>query len=208
MKKEELLIKIANVGYNIAYGAQLNYFSYHTLKKYPIFTAITSLIVSLLALIYPDVGENWVKAGATIVLILSIVSLFVEKAKSEVYLTTAKANTLQRNRLSTLYSEAKGLSFHSDRLKQIEEEVIAIEKEYSEGAQALQLPLAHCYAHYKFFTSNYSWMDEQLQFKFWKNMVPPLVKVVLFILLAIFIIGIALTPLAYFICTRCSEGMH
>ena len=53
----ELLIKIAQKGYNVAYGANINFATYDIVKKIPGYVSFLSIIVGVLGLVYPPFAE-------------------------------------------------------------------------------------------------------------------------------------------------------
>lgn len=67
----ELLIKIAQKGYNVAYGANINFATYDIVKKIPGYVSFLSIIVGILGLVYPPFAEKYV---SVFILILGIAS--------------------------------------------------------------------------------------------------------------------------------------
>lgn len=73
----ELLIKIAQKGYNVAYGANINFATYDIVKKIPGYVSFLSIIVGILGLVYPPFAEKYV---SVFILILGIASVYISNA--------------------------------------------------------------------------------------------------------------------------------
>lgn len=164
----ELLIKIAQKGYNVAYGANINFATYDIVKKIPGYVSFLSIIVGILGLVYPPFAEKYV---SVFILILGIASVYIERFTPNIdsYSNRGIANTDQLNKLKNLYFEVKRMSDSAD-FSTIETRYTAIEDEFNASSQPDQIVFANWLAHYKMFCEkDMSWMDEQLHFHWWKD---------------------------------------
>ncbi|EYA62460.1 SLATT domain-containing protein [Bacteroides fragilis] len=178
----ELLIKIAQKGYNVAYGANINFATYDIVKKIPGYVSFLSIIVGILGLVYPPFAEKYV---SVFILILGIASVYIERFTPNIdsYSNRGIANTDQLNKLKNLYFEVKRMSDSAD-FSTIEARYTAIEDEFNASSQPDQIVFANWLAHYKMFCEkDMSWMDEQLHFHWWKDKIPMTAHIVIYILL-------------------------
>ena len=184
MNRNQLLKKIAHLGYKADYAALLNYFTFKCIVQIPRAIALISFTIGLFGFGYASSNPALFRSFSCAVLLLSFTSLMISKSDYNAYKVTADNNIQQRNNLEQLYYQVFNLLENDSKLNDIESKVIEIEKDFNQHAQSQQFILAHWYAHYKFFTSNgHSWIDDNMNFKFWKNMVPPSIKFLLVLLL-------------------------
>lgn len=192
--KKHIQHHIARVAYKVWYGAKLNFWTYDIVIKLPPYVSFFSLVIGILGLSYPEMGEGLVKFMSVSILIMGIISFYVERFDADKHKSMGIKNINQRNELHTLYEEMNSTESR-DRWGQIEERVKEIEKDYSDTAIPRQITFAHWCAHFKFFSSEHKWIDEQLNFK-WHNKIPPSVK----ILVAMIGISLALLLLLIYTC--------
>lgn len=183
----ELLIKIAQKGYNVAYGANVNFATYDIVKRTPGYISFLSITVGVLGLVYPTFADNLV---SVFILILGIASIYIERFTPNIdsYSDRGITNTDQLNKLKELYFEVKEMPDNAD-FSTIEAHYAAIEDEFNIGSQPDQIVFANWFAHYKMFCEkDMSWMDEQLHFHWWKDKIPMTAHVVIYIfILSLFV---------------------
>lgn len=183
----ELLIKIAQKGYNVAYGANVNFATYDIVKKIPGYISFLSIAVGVLGLVYPTFAEKLVSVS---ILILGIASVYIERFTPciENYSDRGIANTNQLNKLKNLYFEVKRMPDSAD-FSSIEVRYNEIEDEFNVGSQPCQIVFANWFAHFKMFCEkDMSWMDEQLHFRLWKDKIPKTAHVVIYFIILIIIV--------------------
>ncbi len=188
MKKESMLNKIAQKGYDVSYAANLNFATYDIVSKFPSVVSFLSIAIGILGLVVPAFQLTWVSVS---ILIIGILSLYVEifTVNKEDYGERGGKDTALWYRLKNLYFKVKDSQNKEDDYSEEEKEYEAIEKEFNETACAKQILFANWFAHYKLFVEkDVSWMDEQLHFGWWKDKVPGTAKV--FMLLVVFVLFI------------------
>ena len=187
--KEDLLKRITLTGYNVSYGANLNFATYEIVKKYPGIIAFLSIVFGILGLKVQMFANECV---SIILLILGVASVYIEHFTENVesYSELGMANTNLLNRLKELYYEAKSMDDDAD-FSGIKISYREIEKEFNSSSQPNQILFSNWFAHYKlFWEKDVSWMDEQLHFKFWKDKIPQSMKA--------FILAFAIVIIAYY----------
>ena len=172
MDKDQLLKSIAETGYNVGFGARKTFATFDIVEKAPGWIGIISFAVGIFALFNDDYAGKPLSAS---LLIVGFAALYFGLYRSGDYEKTAKELLGLHNRLKLLY---RGVKSGAD-LQASKAELQLIEGEYYAVTVSRQVFLSDWYAHYKFFAqSQTEWMDEQLNFKFWKDMLPLSAKVV------------------------------
>jgi len=185
--KNDLLLKIAEKGYIVGYGACLNFATFDIVKKCPGRLAFLSIVVGILGLAWPGFAGTFV---SIIVLILGIVSIYIERFTYDIdsYGKRGVTNTNQLNYLKNLYYEVKAMEENAD-FSDIEAKYVAIEQEFNYGSQPNQILFSNWLAHFKFFCEkDVSWMDEQLHFGCWKDKIPKTAHICIYIFILIVIV--------------------
>ncbi len=185
--KKDLLSKIARKGYDIAYGANLNFATYDIVKKFPCIIAFLSIVSGILGLKISIFAHEYV---SVIMLILGIACIYVERFTFDIdsYAERGVINTNQLNQLKNLYYNVKGMDDGAN-FSEIEMKFSEIEQEFNKESNPNQILFSNWYAHFKlFYEKDIHWMDEQLHFKFFKDKIPQTMKVMLFVFLWIVII--------------------
>lgn len=180
--KTDLLFKIAQKGYVIAFGANLNFATYDIVKKWPNIIAFLSIIVGILGLICQAFSSIPV---SVCILILGIASIYIERftPNIECYCKRGIDNTEQLSKLKNLYYEVKDMDENAD-FNDIETRYNAIEHEFNTTSQPNQILFSKWFAHFKLFCEkDISWMDEQLHFKLWKDKIPKSAHIVIYIII-------------------------
>lgn len=179
MKKETMLKKIAQKGYDVSYAATLNFATYDIVTKFPGVVSFLSIVIGILGLVVSSFQLTGVSVA---ILIIGILSLYVENftINKDDYAKRGKDNTALLYRLKNLYFLVKDSNKDADSFVMEEEEYEAIEKEFNATSSAKQILFANWFAHYKLFVEkDYSWMDEQLNFRWWKDKIPGKAKATL-----------------------------
>ncbi len=188
MKKESMLKKIAQKGYDVSYAANLNFATYDIVSKFPSVVSFLSIAIGILGLVVPAFQLMWVSVS---ILIIGILSLYIENftVNKEEYGERGGKDTALLYRLKNLYYKVKDWPKEDDDFADVEKEYVAIEKEFNDTACAKQILFANWLAHYKMFVEkDYGWMDEQLHFGFWKDKIPGTAKVMLFVIVLVLIV--------------------
>ena len=180
--KKDLLKRIAQKGYDVAYGANLNFSTYDIIKKYPGITAFLSICIGIVSFKWQFFATETV---SIIMLIFGIASVYVERFTSDIesYGRLGKIHTDQLNSLKDLYYETKHKN-EDDDFSNIEARLNMIVSEYNKESQPNQILFSSWYAHYKlFYEKDVSWMDEELNFEVWKDKIPQSMKFILYVIL-------------------------
>lgn len=183
----ELLIKIAQKGYNVAYGANLNFATYDIVKKIPGYVSFLSITVGILGLVFPMFAEKLV---SVFIIILGVASVYIERFSENIdsYSIRGRTNIDQLNELKNLYFKVKGMPDNAD-FSVIEDSYNAIENEFNSGSQPHQIVFSNWLAHYKMFCEkDMSWMDEQLHFHWWKDKIPKSAHLVIYSMILVIIV--------------------
>lgn len=184
---KELLMKIAQKGYNVAYGANVNFATYDIVRKIPGYVSFLSITVGILGLVFPMFAEKLV---SVFIIILGVASVYIERFTTNIdsYSTRGKTNIDQLNKLKNLYFEVKGMPDSAD-FSTIEARYNAIEDEFNSGSHPHQIVFSNWFAHYKMFCEkDMSWMDEQLHFHLWKDKIPKSAHLVIYSMLLVVVI--------------------
>jgi len=184
--KQDLLKKIAQSGYVVAFAANLNFATYDIVTKVPKWIAFLSIVASIIGLGWT---EFTAKSVSILFLVFSIASIYIECFADNIdsYKIRGKKNTDQLNQLKNLYFEVKGMKENDDLANQ-ETKYVTIETEFNKSSEPKQVIFANWYAHYKLFgEKDFSWMDEQIHFEWWKDKFPQSAKVCLLALLLLII---------------------
>ena len=185
--KKDLLNKIARKGYDIAYGANLNFATYDIVKKFPCIIAFLSIVSGILGLKISIFAHEYV---SVIMLILGIACIYVERFTVDIdsYAKRGVINTDQLNQLKNLYYNVKGMDDGAN-FSEIEMKFSEIEQEFNKESNPNQILFSNWYAHFKLFCEkDITWMDEQLHFKLWKDKLPQTMKAAILVFVFIIIV--------------------
>lgn len=173
MDRDSLLKAIAETGYNVGFGAKKTFATYDIVEKGPGWIGFISFVVGLFGLIYEALAA---KVPSAILLTAGLVSLYISFYRARDYEDAGAKLTGLFNRLRMLYRHVQG----GGDLAAAQSELNAIEAEFSAVSVSKQIFLSDWYAHYKFFAqTQIAWLDEQLHFRLWQDMVPLSAKMVL-----------------------------
>jgi hypothetical protein len=183
MNREFLLKHIAEVGYNVGFGAKKHFATYDMVSKLPGLIGLVSAGVGVFGLAYePTKGLSAAFA------VLGIVAYYISQYehKREKYNEVGTKLTEHFNEIKKNYLRAKSTS-EEESLNAFEQAVDEIEKSANKISLSEQIVFSDWYAHYKFFWQHQiDWIDEELEFRLFKDKLPlSLVLVLVFFLLAI-----------------------
>jgi hypothetical protein len=171
MNKEGLLQSIAETGYNVGFGAKMNFATHDIVQKVPGGLGLLSLLVGLYALIWEPLNAKWV--AATMVA-FGIVTLIITNYDHNKLAYSAEGERLTAlfYRLRDLYRDVQA-TVEGDDLSIYRERLDALQMEVSSSNQTKQILFSGWYAHYKFFWQHQiGWIDEQLNFKLFRDKIP------------------------------------
>ena len=170
MTKEELLKSIAEVGYNIGFGAKKHFATYDLVDKIPGLISLISMIFGIYALVFDELSTKFLSASFLILGIIGLYISFYDSKKLE-YEKNAKILNKLYNDLSKLYRRAK--SSDPEDFDKIISELQKIEEIYDSSSISKQILFSDWYAHYKFFWQHQiDWINEQKKFRFIRDKVP------------------------------------
>lgn len=185
--KQDLLLKIAQKGYAVGFGANLNFATFDMISMIPGCITFLSIVVGLLGLVWVEFTAQIISVS---ILILSIISVYIERFTSDTdkYKNRGKKNTEQLNRLKNLYYTVKKMDETAD-FSSIEAQFEEIEQEFNKNSEPKQILFSNWVAHYKFFyEKDISWMDEQLKFHCWRDKIPQTAKTCMCFLIFVVIV--------------------
>jgi hypothetical protein len=168
--KDDLLRLIAESGYNVGFGAKKHFATYDIVSKAPNTIGFVSASAGILGLFIDAFSSKHMSA---VFIIMGFAAIYIapyDAAKDE-YSRIGTANTELFNKLKALYFEVKGSQGQDLDAKL--RELQAIEGQFYGNNLARQIAFSDWYAHYKFFWQHQiEWINEQKQFKFWRDKMP------------------------------------
>jgi len=170
MKKDNFLKLIAESAYNVGFGAKTHFATFDIVEKVPGLIGFLSMAVGIFALFIDELSTK--QMSATFI-ILGIVGLYISfyDSKKNAYDEAGSNLTQVFNELKELYFLVKSSS--DDEIQHHLERFREIEKRFYAKCISKQIIFSGWYAHYKFFWQHQiGWIDEQLNFKFWRDKVP------------------------------------
>ena len=169
MKKDDLLKQIAEKGYDVGFGAKKHFASYDIICRVPRIISFVTLGIGVYAIFVDQLSTQCVSAT---LIVLGIVGLLVYQSidRAEEYEHAGKKLTGLWNDLKKLYYIVKKKD--TDFSKEITL-LAGIEEEYYQISISKQMEFSDWYAHYKFFWQHQiGWIEEEIDFKFWRDKVP------------------------------------
>lgn len=170
MNKENLLKQIADMAYNVGFGAKKHFATYDIVEKAPGLINFSAMAVGILGLVFECLSTKWLSA---LFLVAGIAGFYIERYNENKDQFMKKGEELTRifNNLKRLYYKVKSSESNSFETEQNEFNVISAR--YYEICLSKQIMFSDWYAHYKFFWQHQiEWIDEQKHFKFWRDKVP------------------------------------
>ncbi len=171
MNREYLLRHIAEVGYNVGFGAKKNFATYDMVSKVPGLIGLLSAAVGIFGLVFDSLSTKELSA---LIAVLGLVGYYVSQYehKREKYSQAGSRLTEQYNELKKTYFRVKSKD-DGECLEELEQRVDEIEKQANETGISEQIVLSDWYAHYKFYWQHQiSWLDDELQFKLLRDKLP------------------------------------
>lgn len=188
MKKSDFLKSIAEKGYDVGFGAKKHFATYDIIEKAPGMIGFISMAVGVFALAIEGFSSNLVSALFIMIGIAGLYISFYEPNKPA-YDNSGVGLTKIFNELKALYFKVKNTDENSDFLE-LQKEFSEIESRYYPLCISKQIMFSNWYAHYKFFWEHQiDWINEQLNFGFFRDKVP----LSLWFWLLIAILGVALS---------------
>ncbi|MDZ5723178.1 SLATT domain-containing protein [Bacillus subtilis] len=171
LDKESFLKELAEHGYNIGFGAKKHFATYDMVSKIPGIISLVGLLIGVGQLAYPH--YKYSTTISTILIMVSIVALTMSSYNSE----KEEYNKIG-TKLTTLFNELKSMYYkvknsNKDTFTEEVERMREITNEYYEISKSNQIFGSDWWAHYKFFWQHQiEWIDEQKNFKLWKDKIP------------------------------------
>ena len=190
MDKESALKQIADTAYNIGIGAKKHFATYDIVEKTPRGIGFLSMAVGIFALFIDALTAKMLSATF---IVLGIVGLYITfyNEKKHQYEQSGTQITQLYNELKALYYRVK--SSEKSTFESELSELADIENRFYSASICKQILLSDWYAHYKFFWQHQiDWVNEQKNFKFWRDKVPLTLTIslaVLVLLLVGFLMG-------------------
>ena len=170
MDKQSLLRYIAETAYNVGIGAKKSFATYDIVDKVPGVIGFLSMGVGVFALFTPWLSTQHMSAT---LIVFGILALYISfyNANKEKYADAGKKLTEVFNELKTLYFSVKD---NSDKTTETNIEAVRVlERKVSDASIPKQILFSDWFAHYKFFWQHQiGWIDEQLNFKIFRDKVP------------------------------------
>lgn len=200
LNKDKLLKLIATSGYNVYFGAKKHFATYDIIEKLPRAIALFGLLIGVWQLWKPDFSYS--ELLSFLLIVFSVYSYTITQYDGEKanYDSVGKELTQIHNQLHRLYLNVK--SSNASVFPEQEAELERLMASYYDMAISKQILLSHTFAHFKFFgEAQIAWMDDELNFTFWKDKVPKVYHLILWLLAAIAVI-IGLACCAYTLWTK------
>lgn len=193
MTKGDLLKLIADAAYNVGFGAKKHLATFDIVEKAPGWIGFFSMAIGVLALFVKFCSSKEMSAALIILGVAGLYASFYNETKS-LYAEKGAELTQLFNDLKALYFRVKGMpdgDFTSE-----EEALAEIQGKYNSNCIPKQIFMSDWYAHYKFFWQHQiDWINEQKQFKFWRDKVP--LSFVVFVVLVL--LGVITLSLSVFL---------
>ncbi|CAG9179684.1 hypothetical protein LMG23992_04043 [Cupriavidus laharis] len=190
MKKNDLMLAIAETGYNVYFGAQKHFATYHVVEKFPGWISLISFAISLYALFVTELNNNYISA---LMLCLGVSTMYASgyNHEKEKYNQCGVALTELTHRLRALYYDCKGKN-DTDDLTSIEADWKIIQGDALKTGITKQIFGSNWLAHYYlFWQCQIDWIDEQKKFRFLRDKVP-----LSFFLVVLIVLGVGAWHLA------------
>lgn len=171
MNKSDFQKKLAEMAYNIGFGAKKHFATYDIIVKAPGWIGFISTAFGILGLVYDPVSVKIVSAIFIIVGIMGLYINFYDHKKDD-YEHSGVELTKLFNRLKDIYFEVKSASDDFDS-SSYREDISEIEKNYYLVSISKQILFSNWYAHYKFFwEQQIGWVNDEIKFRFFRDKVP------------------------------------
>lgn len=170
--------QVSDLAYNVGFGAKKHFATHDLADKAPGLIGFLSMAIGIVGLISDPLSTKEISAA---LLILGIVALYCSFYDAAEYEKVGVRLTQLYNELRRIREDANDDSGCSGKQKFLE-----VEKEFYEISITKQMLFSDIFAHFKFFYQmNITWLDNDLQFKFWKDKFPANLKLLgLFLILS------------------------
>jgi hypothetical protein len=188
LNQTDFLNTLAQKGYDIGFGAKKNFSSYDIINKLPSWVGFISLMVGIIQIAYENIPFN--KELSIILIFVAIAILYTEGFKSRVddFHTEGVRLTRLYNKIRDLYTEAKAdVNFNYANYDPRYQTILT---DFYSSTISKQVFMSQWFAHFKFFGEmQVTWIEEELNLKWFKDKVPNSLKItILFIILITIII--------------------
>ena len=171
MSRDDLLKLIAEKAYDIGFGAKKHMATYDIVVKVPGAIRLFSITVGIYSLAIDGISSEFLSASLVVLGIISLYISFYDSQKDKYESVGVKLIQLF-NELKKLYFQTKEAD--DEALTEIVKSVSKIENQYYEVSISKQILFSDWYTHYKFFWQyQIGWVNEQKQFKLFRDKVPP-----------------------------------
>lgn len=171
MNREGLLRSIAETGYNVGFGAKKNFATHGIVQKVPGGLGLISMLVGLYALIWEPLNAKWVAATMVAFGIITLIITHYDHIKLA-YSEEGERLTALFYKLRDLYRDVQATQ-EGDDLSSYRERLDLLQTKVFSSNQTKQILFSDWYAHYKFFWQHQiGWIDEQLDFKLFRDKLP------------------------------------
>lgn len=170
MNKDDLLKYIAEIGYNVGFGAKKHFATYDIVAKIPGIIGLASMAIGIFALFVNFLSTKHLSAAF---IVFGIIGLCIRHYdhKKQSYEKAGIELTKLFNQLKTLYFKVKATD--AADLNQFEIELEHIKQDYFANCISEQILFSDWYAHYKFFwQQQIGWIEEQKKFRFFRDKIP------------------------------------
>lgn len=171
MKRSDLLIAIAETGYNVYFGAQKHFATYNLVEKFPGWISLISFVIGLYALFVPDLNNNYLSA---LMICLGVSAMYVSgyNHDKDKYNKCGITLTEYSHKLRALYYECKGKN-DTDDISAIETQWKNLQAEVLKIGITKQIFSSNLFAHYYFFWQcQIEWIHEQKKFRLLRDKIP------------------------------------
>lgn len=170
MDRNEALQLVATHGYNVGYGGKKHFATYDIIEKVPGAISFASIAFGILSLKYfSSELEGHVSVFLTVFGVVSLYISFYLNQKDEYQRVGSRITGIYAE-LQTIYLRLKS---NSSNIDEELSKASLLMNEFYEISISKQIFLSDWYAHYKFFIqTQIDWIDEQKQFKLFRDKIP------------------------------------
>ena len=170
MDKEDLLMHVAETGYNVGFGSCKHFATFDIVSKTPGWIGFMSIAFGVYALIFDSLADKFYSATFVVIGVIGLYVAFYDEGKSNYESAGIKLRRLYNN-LRQLYYRVK--SSNPTDFDGLLQELKDIESEYYSTAITKQILFSDWYAHFKFFWQlQIEWVDEKKKFTFFRDKIP------------------------------------
>ncbi|WP_158513276.1 SLATT domain-containing protein [Aeromonas hydrophila] len=189
MEKKQLKHDIAELAYNVTYGANLHFATFDIVSKLPGLIGFSSLSFGIAGLVF----EITTNLTSIVFILLSIAALFIamyEPNKMLYHKRGAHLNSVA-GKLLAIYRD---VDLPNAQLEDLTDEYQRIKDEFysDDGNIGQQVLFSGALAHYKMFgvkSQQTKWFSEELELTFIKDKIPFFVRFFVCVLVVLFILG-------------------